>query len=301
MKKYTYIDNSSRKQRRLLKRCLNKQGSVLVEAAVFLPVFLIAMFTMALLIRQVGIDETVFHSMLNQSRLMSVVNYSRELAGELGDIGFSGEELEKKTALLSGYAGFWRKGMYLAGLQSQLENELALPPDTVSLHYFHPDYKDLDRDHLCAAIAQYRTAVPLPHAFQKEILSRQKLVSRAFVGKTADAEHTTAQEMETEKESCIVYIFPHSGKRYHSQQCSIVSAQPVLITLNNSIKRNFNPCERCRAESISNGSGVYCFQSYGGVYHRGSCKTVAKYILKTEKDEAVRQGYTPCQKCGGGE
>lgn len=272
LKKYNYTDS--------------KRGSIIVEAAVFLPVFLIAVITLSLLIRQVGFDETVFHTLLNQTRLLSVTDCIDRSVDDL-----------QLTSLSSLSIGAGRREQYRAEIWKQLRDEIKFP---VSLIYFGYDYSDGGHDHLIDAVIHYRVTVPIPRIMRAEPASRRKLVVRAFVGKTAADEMMTAEEMESEKESCIVYVFPHSGKRYHSASCSVVSAQPVFVILNNQIKKKFKPCEICNASGLSNGCGVYCFQDYGDAYHRGNCAVIRKYTVQIEKEEAVRKGYTPCSKCGGG-
>lgn len=283
MKKYNYT---------------NKQGSVIVEAAVFLPVFLIAVITLSLLIRQVGFDETVFHTLVNQTRLLSVIEYSNGLAEDLRQNGVEEGVLKAKISVQGGsYAAAAHKSaLYHQKIWEQLQDEINFP---ASLIYFGEDYSDGGHDHLIDAVVHYRITVPIPHAPRGELVSRRKLVVRAFVGNTKTAEPMTAEDMSTQKESCPVYVFPHFGERYHSASCSTVSVQPRLAILNNEIKKKFKPCDLCRAASLSNGSGVYCFQNYGDVYHRGNCRTIQKYVVQMEKEEAIQQGYTPCRKCAG--
>lgn len=307
-----------KKYRNTEKLLRGRRGSVIVEAAVFLPLFLVSILTLGLLIRQAGIEETVFHSMLNQGRLASVSAYSAmQLSGSDQTAGGGGSEdgtagggdgIEGGTAgkaedvemLPGGITGLGSRQLFRAGVQTQLNKELKLDPETVALHKFHYLYQSDKRDYLIEAAVRYKIAVPLPRAVKEKISGGQHLVLRAFVGGQRRQISTDVQELETEKESCLVYVFPRTGERYHSPGCSTVTSQPVRCVLTAGLKRKYKACSLCGAENAGRGSAVYCFTGYGEAYHRRNCSAVEKYTVKMEKDEAIRQGYTACQKCGGG-
>ncbi len=295
-------------------RATEKRGSLMVEAAVFLPVFLIAVLTLGLLIRHAGTEETVLHAMLNQGRLTSVAAYSALQnspgAGQAGKPGDNGAGLEgadspaAENELWEGYgalAGLASRQLYRAGVQTQLARELDMKEDEIELENFRYLYEADGRDHLIAATVRYRGAVPLPRAARKELTGREHLVWRAFAG-AGDRRETppaSREDMEEDKESCPVYVFPRAGEKYHRASCPIVTPSPVRRIVTDRLRKQYGPCGMCRASDLKSGGSAYCFSETGRVYHRRTCRAVDRYFVIMERDEAEDRGYLPCARCGG--
>lgn len=127
-----------------------------------------------------------------------------------------------------------------------------------------------------------------------------RITARAFTGTLQKQPPAERSEFEEEKESHIVYIFPEWGKRYHSQGCTYVRSNCQMAYLSQDTKKKYSPCRLCGAKSAQVGSPVFCFRSSGEVYHLSGCRTIDKYYIEIEKEDAEGKGYTPCSKCGGG-
>ena len=97
----------------------------------------------------------------------------------------------------------------------------------------------------------------------------------------------------------IVCIFPKAGRCYHSRACSFVKANCHQTFLSEEIRRRYRPCPNCRAGKASAGSPVFVFEDTGRAYHLAGCSAVSRYYIETDKNQAVEKGYTPCGKCGG--
>jgi hypothetical protein len=146
----------------------------------------------------------------------------------------------------------------------------------------------------------YDIGVKLPDAVVKSIPVSDALLLRAFVGADNSGATMRPEELEEEKESRTVWIFPRSGTKYHSEDCSYIKVWPREMVLSESLRRKYEPCKLCKPRELSNGSLVYCFAASGEVFHRGGCTAVDRYVVPIQKDEAVARGYTACARCGGG-
>ncbi len=124
------------------------------------------------------------------------------------------------------------------------------------------------------------------------------LVSRAYVGRERKNEPMSEAEMK-DGNAEPVFIFPQSGKKYHSRGCTYLRAAYVSATLNGDIRKRYTGCAVCHSRKAHNGALVYVFPNYGGAYHLPGCKAMDRHCIEIEKRIAIKRGYTPCEKCGG--
>ena len=122
---------------------------------------------------------------------------------------------------------------------------------------------------------------------------------RDFVGLRYRKDTLGAEGLERGSDSAEVWIFPQSGKRYHKENCTYVKAAVHSCILTETVRRNFSECKLCDSGELPTGSIVFCFKSNDSCYHRGNCRTIKKYVIPIDREEAEKKGYTPCSKCGG--
>lgn len=248
-----------------------KKGYFTVEAAIFLPIFIIGILTIAYLIKLMAIQGAVFHSFEDEARKMA----SEALICPLNQP----YELRLKDRLYK---------ENVASIYDIDINTIRFP------NTFHGISGIISMD------LDYQVKLKLPIAFYDDFPVSENLVFRGFIGTKETSPPMSFEEAEREKESHLVWVFPRAGGRYHEENCIYIKSDPREMRLTNSLKRKYKPCEICHASKISDGSLVYCFVNAGEAYHAGNCPTVDKYVISIEKEEAIRKGYTPCQKCGGG-
>ena len=106
--------------------------------------------------------------------------------------------------------------------------------------------------------------------------------------------------MEKDDDGVTVWIFPRSGERYHDRMCWYIENNPHEVLLDKNIRVRYDPCKLCKPAGCKDGTLVYCFVSSGKVYHIGECTIIDRYVIEVSKEDAEKQGYTPCSKCGGG-
>lgn len=241
-----------------------KGGYYTVEAAVFLPIFIIACLTIGYLIKVIGGVESGMHACVDECRYQAAVAYKE------------------------------RSGL---GLKGRIENRIHDENRYITrAKVKHLSY--LTDDGAISMDIDYHLDIPLPMDLYSGFHVTDSLKCRGWIGKTYD-DPFTFEAMEKDEEATIVYIFPAWGSKYHKKECTFVTAHPVQTILTPQLKRQYKGCPLCRSGTLPAGSVVYCFPKYGDSYHRGDCNTIDKYTITIELEQAEERGYTPCSKCGG--
>ena len=124
------------------------------------------------------------------------------------------------------------------------------------------------------------------------------LATRAYVGRERDESNMTAEEFADE-DAKAVYIFPKRGEKYHSEGCTFLRAASTSAALSASIKRQYKSCPLCHSSRADNGALIYYFPSDGEDYHLPGCASLQRNYIEIDKGTAIRRGYTACSKCGG--
>ncbi|MDR2132946.1 MAG: hypothetical protein LBP30_06320 [Clostridiales Family XIII bacterium] len=247
-----------------------RRGSFTLEAAIFLPIFILSALTIAYLIKLIAVQENAFHALADETR---------KIAAE---------------AAMSPFPVFF-KGDVLARIGEENGGELEnLRVARFDYRYGLGEYTEQIR-----VTVDYDIGVKLPAALISAIPVSDTILCRAFVGAiNADAPMSN-EELEEEKTSRTVWVFPRAGTKYHGEACSYVAVYPKELLLGEGVRRRYAPCKLCDPGSLPTGSVVYCFQSTGKAFHRGDCASVDRYVIPMELEEAEARGYTPCAKCGG--
>lgn len=247
-----------------------KKGYFTLEAAIFLPIFIIGILTIGYFIKIYSTAENITFSMIDETSHLAAQAYGRKSA-----VSFP----EKVKARL------------------REENNSVEWVKTVNFRYL---YSDGSKDGLITLGCRYRIALALPVKLTDSVELESRLKCRGFVGKKTDGPAMPFSDMEKNGDSSIVLVFPMWGEKFHKESCRFVRANAVQKVLTPGLKREYKPCELCRPEDVPAGSYVYCFLQAGAVYHRQECHMVDKYTIEMEKEDALNKGYQPCKTCGGG-
>ena len=242
----------------------NTDGSYTVEAAVFLPVFLLAVLTIGFLIRVSAGAESCMHAASDELRLAAANAYVANVS---------------------------------IGLSSKIENRMENEDRYISGARV-TDLRYLLSDGEIALKMKYHIDIPFAVGVYDGVDLTDRLKARAWIGRSNE-DPLGYDAMEQEADSETVYIFPAWGEKYHKKECTYVTADPVQMSLTSEVKSKYHACPRCRSGELSEGSVVYCFPQYGEAYHRPGCDSIVKFTVAIQKDQAERRGYTPCSKCGG--
>ena len=248
-----------------------RAGFITVEAAIFLPIFIIGVLTFAYLIKFMSIQENVFHSFTDEARVLS----SEAVINPVAPVNFE-SKLKSRVYKENG------------------DNISQLELDDFEYLYASGKLGMISMD------LNYDVNIRLPIQFYKEMSVSESLIFRGFIGKEINNNPMPFEEMEKEKESTLVWVFPRAGGKYHKESCTYISSEPRELVMSNSVRKHYKSCSICDSYKLKNGNEAYCFVKSGEAYHTGDCPVVDKYVISIEKEEAIRKGYTPCSKCGGG-
>ena len=246
----------------------NRKGSLTVEAAIFLPLFIIGMMTLGYLVKFNAVQENVFHSFADE------------------------------TGSVAAHASISPPTFYKNNVLSRVADENGSQIKNTKISNFRYRTSILNNNELIAASIDYEIDVGLPSRFIKSIPASDTIICRAFVGQDQPVAPMPFSEMENSLQSETVWVFPMSGVRYHGENCSYIANEPKERLLSPLIKSSYSPCKLCKPSDLRYGNLVYCF-STGSVYHKGECVTIVKYVTAMEKEEAENRGYLACSRCGG--
>jgi len=253
----------------VMKKNIDKRGSITLEAAIFLPVFIIGILTIAYLMKYIYAQENILYSICEEARLLSKNTYVTRAAP-----------------------------LFQMGVENRIEEENK-GVSFVETTCFNPMYQEGELTDLIFYEAEYWMDIRLPIGLYDGFKGSETVVFRGFVGRRNTAEIMSFEEMEKEEESVKVWVFPAEGKRYHNRTCPFIVNYPARVILTKEIKEKFHPCSICDSNEAEIGQLVYCFYKSGKAYHLSDCPTVDKYVIEMEKEAAVKMGYTPCKTCGG--
>ena len=125
-----------------------------------------------------------------------------------------------------------------------------------------------------------------------------KLKSRALTGQIRSMDGDEEQFARGDSYKAV-FVFPRSGERYHNRGCPFLNPDCRLAYLNDGVKSTYSPCSNCHSERATAGTPVFCFSGANTDYHFGSCNAVTKYFIEMDEMEAKEKGYSPCMTCGG--
>ncbi|MBR2736027.1 MAG: hypothetical protein IKD86_01810 [Firmicutes bacterium] len=251
----------------MLRKRKERKGSMIVEAAIVLPVYIIAVVTLCWLVRACFLQTAVFSTVTNEIHETSV-----SLAGSAGLKHNIRAALDSSGIEGGGYS------------QKIIETGLTV----------------IGVDGFERLTCTYDTEIRIPIPFVKKIELENVVLYHPWTGSSPEGEALSFTDMEREGEGRPVVIFPRSGERYHTTSCRYANARPEEVTLTEEIRRKYGRCRNCTEGDERNGQTVYIFK-YGGSYHEADCSAVDKFTMTMDLEDAGEKGYTACSICGGGD
>ena len=248
-------------RRLCLIRRFGKRGSYIVEASVVIPIFVLAVIMLIGIIPVIACCEGIIYSAAEEMRMEMALSAFRSNPAALP---------------------------IKAEIRMKKENPDASGIRITSYRYLYQEdgTDDLIRLRVRASFRKGNSP-----GLYGNVRFIGTIRGRAFTG-------TYYHEDENAAGDETVYIFPQRGYSYHNAGCTFVRKGCRQVYLTNDLKKHFRACPNCHAKEAEIGSPVFIFQ-YGEAYHTVQCSSVEHYCRAVRKSEAVRDGYTPCGKCGG--
>lgn len=250
------------------RRIKGREGSYIVEAAVTLPLFLIAVLVMSSVILMYACIESSSFIAANELRMGSA------------------EAVFADTGILIPY----RLKTHIKENFSQVESARTIDYGFRTSRW--------GQDELILVTMNLKMRTKNPAGIRAAASYDLGLVTRAYVGKIRDVESMTDGEMSGE-DAEPVFIFPKRGEKYHSRGCGFLTAASTSGALTSSVRKKYKPCPLCGSRKAGNGTLVYYFPAAGESYHLKGCSALQRNYIEIDKKDAVARGYTPCSKCGG--
>lgn len=251
-----------------LKTRTNKKGSYIIEAAITLPVFLIALIVMSSIILMYACIEDCNFIAANELRRGAA---EAVIADTSPAVPYRiRKEIEENHTQI----------------KSAKLNEAGLRINRWGT------------DELLIINYTLRLGTNNPLGIKAEAEYDLSLVTRAYVGKERDETNMSLEEFADE-DSVPVYIFPKRGEKYHSEGCGFLEAASRSGTLTGSMKKQYKSCPTCHSGRAELGSLVYYFPAAGEDYHLPGCASLQRNYVEIDKSIAIERGYTACSKCGG--
>lgn len=242
------------------------QGSLTVEAALALPLFLFVMFGIFSIGRMMHVEQEIGHGM---------VECGKELAIE-----------QMKSAgllLLDSKMRIYSDETYL--------NQSCLDSGMDGIHYLGSRYKEEEQCYYLRASYYCRIAIPL--IGEITVPCSQQVKQRAFTG------YDWKQGSMQDEDGQYVYV-TDSGSVYHtSRECTHLSLSiQVRMDMQDSAswRKDYEPCDRCTRYHEGSIQQVY-ITSEGRKYHTSiTCSGLKRTVTRVKKQET--EGRKVCQRCG---
>ncbi|MDR1778833.1 MAG: hypothetical protein LBR14_03665 [Clostridiales Family XIII bacterium] len=260
-----------------ISKITERRGSLAVEAAIFVPLFLLAVLALAALIRMTAANENATNALTDETRLLAA-----EAQVPIRLAAFKSDLAERILEENPDAVGDVKVDSFLYRLP-----QVDLAGGRVHDNVIRTDLR-----------IDYLLAMPVLPLTPPE--GKVSVAMRAFVGSERNASAFPFDDMEKNESSKKVWVFPRAGTKYHAADCRFIANEPHEAILTASIRKKYTPCKNCHPEKLRDGALIYYFPSSGHAYHTGKCPQVEKYVMEVSQQEAERNGYTACATCGGG-
>ena len=251
-----------------LKMHINKRGSYIIEAAITLPVFLVAVIVMSSII--------LMYACIEDCNFIAANELRRGAA----------EAIIADTSLAIPYR-----------IRKEIENKHS-QIESARLNDAGYRISRWGTDELLTIDYTLKLKTNNPLGINATADYELSLVTRAYVGKERDEGNMSAEEFADE-DSVPVYIFPKRGEKYHSEGCDFLIAASRSGTLTASMKKQYKSCPTCHSGKAEIGALIYYFPASGEAYHLPGCVSLQRNYIEIDKSIAIERGYTACSKCGG--
>lgn len=245
------------------------KGFYTLEASLFLPLVILAVLTLGYFMRVEGAWEKCVHGAVDESMLAASKSY--DSVNALSAAATISKRINDDVPELT--------SMQLRDLRVMYNDGYA---DNVTSY------------RICASID-----LQMPLGFSRIFELDQRIKYRGFVGAKNSGNGMGPDLLETSEVQNPVWIFPHSGEKYHGKTCTFVKATAEPTVLTKETKKAYKACNTCDSADIQIGSIVFCFAGEDTAYHKGSCATIVKHTAVIDKTEAIKKGLGACSKCGG--
>lgn len=206
----------------LFKTNKNKRGSYIVEGAMALPLFIVAVISLALIIRMIGVLELVTFNVSKTFKILAI-----------------------------------EKNITKQAISPEMQIYYSTLKNNKRLRHFL--IKDFDSEYSENAIKDMimiktRSRLNVSHVLgiDGKIAFDFNLLGRNFTGKKEGLNPLGEEAFRENQSSYEVVIFPKYGTRFHKKSCFYVNkkykteATKIEMEREDAIRKGYTPCEICR-------------------------------------------------------
>ncbi len=259
------------------------RGSLTVETALVLPLFLLAVLSVIFVGEALRFSGNLSSALLENAEDLSMYAYAGTLAGEGRDLGEIGGRAVSLTA---------GRAMVLSSLGSGYVDGSPVENGAAGLSFLHSTVLGPDQMIDLNAVWRMKALFPFPGVTGFRVIDRARI--RAFTGYD-----NTRREDRSREEEEIVFI-TRTGSVYHrSRDCRHLNLniqrtdRASVSGLRNNNGGRYYPCEYCGGGS----SDCLYVTDDGDRYHtRLSCPGLTRTVRAVPISEVG--GRRPCHDCG---
>lgn len=272
-----------------LRKSMSK-GSMMVEAAIVLPIFIVAAAMLGCLVKTLWLNVFLVEACTDQMRLHCIMSpMEKEYLHKPSIVQIDAFLLEKTIDRTLQKSGLKKGDLNIRAMPVRENGASGSAGDTK----FSNVKKGIVNINL-----EYDVKMNFPRKFVDALGLKKSIEAREWVGLEYDAEPFLFSDMEIDADSNMVAIFPNSGECYHDMSCKILVADKESVVLSKLIRRKYKSCPLCCEGNETDGQTVYVFK-YGGCYHEEDCHSVEKYFITMDLRDAKIRNYRVCNICGG--
>lgn len=257
------------------------KGSMTVEAALVMPIFLFAVMALLYFFCIMSFQNDLQINMENTSRKVSTLKYASD------NLIFDGENEKIKAGITTAYV---YEKVLSSGMRKRVENSSSVVGGALGLSILRSDFSC--EDECMDIVFDYLWKIPI---YNKNLYFTQRCYFIPWTGRSINIK-------EKNDTSRKVYI-TKTGKVYHnSRQCTYlnISIKKVVYSdihnLRNQSGAKYKSCEKCAKEKPGKNQAVY-ITLFGDRYHLNKeCSTLQRYIQEIDISRVGDRKL--CTKCG---
>ncbi|MDF2844982.1 MAG: hypothetical protein K0R00_3408 [Herbinix sp.] len=284
-----------------IRRRRNVQGSLTIEAALILPVFLYFMLFFLFYIQIFSTQERIQSAISAMGLELSKTEYIRQ------DFETIEDALNFDFSIFNEIEGLGiteRAEEYLGEAILKKYSKKYLDRKEINNSFIKNGFQGIrfistpeDEEEFLDIIVSYEMELPIPLFSLEPISMLQRIRVRNWTGYQVQAAYQTETEEGVET---TVYITA-TGTVYHSKEdcshikLSITSVQGIPYNLRNSNGAKYYPCESCCADKPKEWA-TYYITTDGTRYHaKRECSRIKRSVTAIKISE--RGNRTPCKRC----
>ena len=296
----------------------SKKGSATIEAAIFLPIFIIAIISIAFIMKIFQAQAYTENRLDNETRRVALEAYGIAKAGatvvelikpssteRIIDLKKLGKELYTVDPL--GVKRFVGTSVIEARINENLDSKVKNNYNivgNVTVESSKYDIKEtanarannIEIDKLIDVTMAYSIESPFSLRLFSDVHISQRVIARQWTGTDQIENPLSFEEMQNEKNANEVFIFTKAGEKYHAEDCRFVKSVATKMPLTSEMLDEYEICSYCDEVGLFIGEQVYMFKN-GDKIHRENCFLIDKEIKGLSKEIAIEKGYEPCKEC----